>query len=82
MGIADIRRALEAGIDGKAQLLSVKLGYANGGKEQLLRYSYRLNKEGAVEVNHEVSFPGTDDPNVHALKEGQRVASELNNLED
>lgn len=82
MGIADIRRAFETGVDGKAQVLSVKLGYIEGGKKQLLKYSYKLNKEGAVEVFREIDFPGTDDPNVMALREGQRVASEFDNPED
>lgn len=74
MGIADVRKSIESGAEGKASISNVTLSYKDGGSKQCLKFTYKLNIEGADPTFVEWDFPGTADPIMEALQQGQALA--------
>ena len=65
MGIADIRRAFESGLQGKATCLQAALSYGDGGKTQKLFFT--VAHAGAQQVLTEDLLGGANPVN-HAKK--------------
>ena len=77
MGIADICKALEKGAAGKVSFQNVKLSYKDGGKQQCLKFNYKINQKNGDFVPSEHDFPGSTDPGAFALQIGQALAADI-----
>ena len=77
MGIADIRRALEAGAAGKATFNDVRFGYVEGGRKQFLRFLYKLQQHPESIIQAYREFPGEEDPVKFASALGQELTANV-----
>lgn len=77
MGIADVRTALKEAVGAAGSVQNVTLGYSDGGKKQVLRFTFKRNGDGAPGwEKKEYTFSGELNPIAEVMRIGRELADQ------